>query len=302
MLTTRLMLIASAASVLSFSSCTTLKKTMGVWTDYCAEGNCKRYEALLESINKKGCDLTSIKTILDKYPAPFEKKVEYTNNQNATPYSTFPYYSIINPGASILNQVAQKSCPEATNLLMSKLSPEDIKYAMENETTEAYTTGKRKGFLEYMEQLTTTEESSKEEKEKISKTIDVIGQKLTANCRQDSSTEISCNTLEEFNQTVKNIIQEREDRQKDAAFLASPEGARYHACEESHEAKKYRQYIKIENQKGRISGFVNKVNLKEWGDSVYYHEQEIKKYEKEYKKRTGKNINLKECSWNFDTN
>ncbi|MCT4642490.1 MAG: hypothetical protein N4A33_09370 [Bacteriovoracaceae bacterium] len=66
-------------------------------------------------------------------------------------------------------------------------------------------------------------------------------------------------------------------------------------CYEKGWEQKYKKYIVEEKRRGKLSGFVNAIKLKKWGDYLYQHrvklKQKMDRYQFKYKER----FNIKRC-------
>jgi hypothetical protein len=86
---------------------------------------------------------------------------------------------------------------------------------------------------------------------------------------------------------------------KDLKFSKTPEGIEQsdanQICGLKEMSNKYKSHIKEEREKAKISGYVNVINLKKWGDYAYTYDKKTTTRAKAYKSKYKEKFDFKRC-------
>lgn len=128
---------------------------------------------------------------------------------------------------------------------------------------------------------------------KLMTVLQPIVLKQKEQCKKND--KLACDTLENF----KTAITSYDKRYRQYNHSKTPEGKeQIHAneiCDLKNSKAKYQSLISEERAKGQISGYVNAVKLKQWGDKVYKLGKEMNKTAKTYKANYKAEFNYKRC-------
>ena len=120
----------------------------------------------------------------------------------------------------------------------------------------------------------------------FSETLKIVDSRLVKECRVNNAD--ACAVKKQLAQYVEDSFQEYDNDLRRETYLKSPQALLDQACDSFAEMKDYKAKINEENAKGRVSGYVNVVKLKEWGDRVYMLRKSGDNASAEYKRVTGK--------------
>jgi hypothetical protein len=98
---------------------------------------------------------------------------------------------------------------------------------------------------------------------------------------------------------INNAIKNYEQRLKDIQLSKTPEGIEQtfanKICDFSNMSIKYKSHIKDERQRGKISGYINVVKVKKWGDYAYEYDKKTASNANTYKMKYKEKFDFKRC-------
>ncbi|WP_374028993.1 hypothetical protein [Bdellovibrio bacteriovorus] len=197
------------------------------------------------------------------------------------------------PGAKLINVTAKHFCPNALMMISEKTQAEDFAIGIYKRSTMLDTRVKGatiESFLEVFEKKAYRDSESQESTENILSTLKFISDRLKNDCQKYGSE--SCTAQKALKETVARL----QGYAKEREYAESSDGILDQACEAYGNIEYYLGLIKEENEKGKISGYVNKFSLKHWGDRVYSYKKEFVGLNNQYKAKSKKDINpQKQC-------
>jgi hypothetical protein len=130
----------------------------------------------------------------------------------------------------------------------------------------------------------------------IVKTAQVLIEFNKANCNDTDEGGAFCEAEKHIKTQIKNFVEAEERRMK----AESPEGrtraATREICYEQEEIERVTEEIHEEKEKGKVSGLVDLIKLKNWGDELYERHKKQEAFKKAYQDLTKKKFNMKDCS------
>lgn len=265
---------------------------------------CQRYDAIHESLNN-GCSPTTIKLLLDRREALFEETLFAEKENGNSLVGLIKKASsdkditckmandITRPGSILIALAAKKSCDEALKFLSNKTSAKDFALAVYTPINNS------PSFLEYVFQTASEkhEESEfKKAEEKVKglfETLKVLVIRMDTDCK--SGVKESCEGKQEVLKLAERITQASKDEEADEKYAESSESILDEACPLQKELERNQLIIKREKEIGKVSGTINTGNLNRAGAWIVDLKPRIAKLNKEYKNKTKKNINFKNC-------
>ena len=112
-------------------------------------------------------------------------------------------------------------------------------------------------------------------------------------CEQGN--ESSCEAKAHVVSSIKEFIDEAEQYEYSNSKEGQTKALESKICATVVGNANFKEKMKEEREKAKISGFIDKLKMKNWGDNLYLGEKLQKKYISEYKTITGKSFNLKKC-------
>ncbi|MNK15779.1 hypothetical protein D3C87_339290 [compost metagenome] len=194
------------------------------------------------------------------------------------------------PAAKLVEITAKHFCPDALMMIAEKTSAEDFAIGIYQRSTSVDIRVKgatNESFLEVFQKRVYRDNETDESSQNILSVSKFIGSRIQSDCSKFGGEP--CKAKAAFNVTAQKL----QSYAKARVYEESPDGILDQACESYGNIEHYLNLIKEENEKGKISGYVNKVSLKYWGDQVYRHRREFDALNAEYKSKSKKSINPK---------
>lgn len=198
------------------------------------------------------------------------------------------------PAAILISMAGKNFCDEAFKLISEKTSSEDFAlglYQRQRNFHSSLAGATAPSFLEEFEKAAIRDNETEEKAKQGVAVITFASQRIKADCEKHQGESCKAkDTLMKVGEAMKKEVQNRE-------YAASPQGILDEVCNSHAQMQNYLDLINEENEKGKISGYVNKVALKQWGDRAYSAKKEFEAYSAQYKAMTKKAPNVKtQCS------
>lgn len=266
-----------------------------------------RYDFLYISLSQ-GCFHQDIKAIMNKNSSPFEAKLEKTSlnkgfldrvkslNQSPDKGHEHRAFDIDSPGMIITSLAGQKLCYEALELIKDKVSAIDFAKAIYTEipVPSKYPTNKKVKMIHVLqEHFENLDSESSQAIERLTQTSKIISMKINESC--EKSVQESCIAKEKLQIMAKTIAKNEDTKEKERIHHNSPSGMLERACSINEAIKRQQSYIDFQKEVGKKSGVVNASILHKAGSQVVQLEYQLNNLGKDYKVKTGKNLNLKVC-------
>lgn len=189
------------------------------------------------------------------------------------------------PAAILINLAGRSFCDEAFKLISEKTSPEDFAsglYQKQQNFNSSFAGAMAPSFLEEFEQAVIRDNETEEKTKGGVAVITFVSQRIKTDCEKFQGE--SCKAKEALMKVAQTMQKEIKDRE----YAGSSQGVLDEVCNSHAEMQNYLGLIKEENEKGKISGYVNKIALKQWGDRAYSAKKEFEAYSAQYKAMTKK--------------
>jgi len=220
--------------------------------------------------NQQLCRPKFVEYLISKGAIPTENKLEFSGNTKGRNFHP-------NNKAGHLTGAINNKCPKVIEILLSKIDKESIAIA-----TQLYSLKEMDSYSNHTVLVPIMTN--------ILKTLIVSNKKL---CVANNS---NCKALAHLKREV-DLFGKREDKRR---YLASNEGQieqiLNQLCGHNLNKSKYLNLIKEEKEKGKVSGYINVLKVKQWGDRAFEEGKEIKVKSNTYKKLSGKSFTAKNCS------
>ena len=168
-------------------------------------------------------------------------------------------------------------CLESVEFLLNKLSPSEVTQA-----TKSYQ------LIKY--------EKYANDKTIAPQMVKIAVALINKNKEHCKSHNQSCEAVE----YVKSDIEKFKGRENKRNYLATKEGKietlSSEICQHLTTKEDYLQMMKEEREKAKISGLVNKLKLKAWGDKAYEEEKIAQKKIKSFRSLSSKKFPLSRCA------
>lgn len=241
-----------------------------------------RFDLLTASLFN-GCNPEVVKTVLIHDGSLFPERLTQDDENVFDKLSTgWKRYGnsrrppINKPGARLVNLASSSFCDEALKLITKSVSKDDFAFGISRnfepvqygwDLSRKHDKKSYPSFTETTLRLANTQSLEALNSPNVISTLTFTKQKLNEFCSKQGS--IPCQALDSFaamGNKIKSQVDELAYEQSDAGQL---ETIINDACHNYREYKTRLALIREENEKGKISGFVNKYNLKVWGDQAY---------------------------------
>lgn len=175
-------------------------------------------------------------------------------------------------------------------MIAEKTSAEDFAIGIYQRSTSVDIRVKgatNESFLEVFEKRVYRDNETDESGQNILSVSKLVGSRIQSDCSKFGGESFKAKAA--FNVTAEKLRSYAKAR----VYEESPDGILDQACDSYGNIEHYLNLIKEENEKGKISGYVNKVSLKYWGDQVYRHRKDFEALNVEYRRRSKKSIDLR---------
>ena len=192
------------------------------------------------------------------------------------------------PAAILISIAGKNFCDAAFKLISEKTSSEDFAmglYLRQIDFNSNLAGQTSSSFLEHFERATLRDDETEESAARAVSLSKYAAERIKSDCAKFQGE--SCKAEVAFRKIVENMGKEQNNRE----YAASPEGTLVEICNSYAQMKDFLILIKEENERGKISGYVNKVALKQWGDSAFTHKKELEAHSSRYKSLTKKSPN-----------
>jgi|GEM_PF-2005160 hypothetical protein len=265
-----------------------------------------RFWLIYNAVNEQ-CQTDVVKAVLEKKPNIFEShtakpqestfadRLKQVGEQlGSGPATRQNKIAPERPAAILINLAGRNACDESFKLISEKTSPEDFAsgmYQKQRDFNSSFSNAMSLSYLEDFERIALRDNETEEKGKRIISVSTFAAQRIKADCEKFKGD--SCKAKEALMKVGATMKQEAESRE----YAASSQGVLDEVCNSHAQMQNYLDLIKEENEKGKISGYVNKVALKQWGDRAYRTKKEFEAYSAQYKTMTKKSPNVRtQCS------
>jgi hypothetical protein len=166
------------------------------------------------------------------------------------------------PGAVLISTAGRNFCAEGFKMIADKVTAEDFAigiYRKQKDFDSAFSDTMTPSFLEQFERVAIRDNETEERSQQILAIAKYSSNRIKEECSKIQGE--SCKAQEAFKKVGANMQAEASARD----YAASPQGVLDEVCNSHAEMQNYLNLIREENEKGKISGYVNKVALKQMG-------------------------------------
>ncbi|WP_413612916.1 hypothetical protein [Bdellovibrio sp. HCB-110] len=261
-----------------------------------------RFWLIYNAVNGQ-CQTDVVKTVLEKKPdafgpytvkpqeSTFVDRLKQVGEQlGSGPTTRQNKIAPERPAAILINLAGRNACDEAFKMISEKTSPDDFAsgmYQKQRDFNSSFSNAMSPSYLEDFERVALRDNETEEKGKRIIEVSKFAAQRIKADCEKFQGE--SCKAKNVLMKVGENMKAEAENRE----YAASSQGVLDEVCNSHAQMQNYLDLIKEENEKGKISGYVNKIALKQWGDRAYSAKKEFESYSAQYKAMTKKAPNVK---------